>query len=77
MSKCKPATKTELAWCKRLAKILAAHPKGLWLFAESDSLHVMKCPSDGEKMLKNGGVNGENSIFSIGQWVMETGGGGW
>lgn len=79
MSKCKPATKAELAWCKRLEKVLKAHPKRLWLFVGDGSLHVMKYPIDGEVHDPRNGdsVDSDNSIESFLSDIIEADGGGW
>lgn len=79
MSKCKPATKAEIAWCKRLEKVLKAHPKRLWLFAGDGILNVMKYPQDGEEH-ENGlgsSVDGDNSIYCYNSSIIIADGGGW
>jgi hypothetical protein len=75
MSKCKPATNSELAWCERLRKVLAAHPKKLWLFAGDGVLHVMKYPEDGEVHKDNDNVDDANSIASYFSEITADGGG--
>lgn len=79
MSKCKPATQAEIAWCKRLEKVLKAHPKKLWLFAGDGILNVMKYPEDGEKHVNGLGsaVEGENSIYCYSSSIIIADGGGW
>lgn len=77
MSKAKPATKAEIAWCKRLEKVLKAHPKKLWLFAGDGFLNVMKSPEDGQEMLPNDSVDGDNSIYLYPHSTIRADGGGW
>lgn len=78
MSKCKPATKAELAWCERLRKVLKGHPKKLWIFAGDGLLHVMKMPEDGNDHRGNTGcVDGDNSICSFLPSEILADGGGW
>lgn len=77
MSKCKPPTKAELAWCDRLRKVLKAHPKKLWLFAGDGLLHVMKIPEDGNKFRTDYGVEADNVIASFSSTEILADGGGW
>jgi hypothetical protein len=76
MSIAKLATKKELAWCERLRKVLAAHPKSLWLFAGDGILHVMKYPQDWDThRADSDSVEGDNSIASYSQEITADGGG--
>lgn len=82
MSKCQPATKAELEWCKRLEKVLKAHPKGLWLFAGDGCLHVMKTPEDGDVhgdgiTGNKEGVEDDNRIAMYLPHIIIADGGGW
>ena len=77
MSKCKPPTKKELAWCERLRKVLAAHPKKLWLFAGDGSLSVLKKPEDGEVHDSSGSVDSDNAICNYNRGIIHTDGGGY
>lgn len=76
MSKCKPPTKAELAWCERLRKVLKAHPKKLWLFAGDGILNVMKYPEDGNEHRGGGdSVEWANSIATYPREIIADGGG--
>jgi hypothetical protein len=79
MSKCKPATKAELAWCEKLRKVLKAHPKSLWLFAGDGILNVMKYPPNRNEYRDDmpTRVEWDNSIASFNPSVIVADGGGW
>ena len=77
MSKCLPATKAEIAWCKRLEKVLKAHPKKLWLYAGDGMLNVMKTPEDGEENKENNSVDIQNVIYDYSLGIIRADGGGW
>lgn len=58
-----PEERSAINSLKRVAK---KWPKSLWLFSANGSLHVMRCGSDGTRVVtKDGGVDPDYSVGTI------------
>lgn len=54
------------AWIKKAKRLMAQCQEGYWLFAASNSLHVMKSRSDGSRgVMENGGMDPSCDVATI------------